>query len=57
MSAAEAAVLFGAAVVGGGLNAIAGGGGFLAILPPLVLSDIPPLRSNAMIAVCYGPAW
>ncbi|MBC8084774.1 MAG: sulfite exporter TauE/SafE family protein [Hymenobacter sp.] len=57
MTAAEAALLFGAAVVGGGLNAVAGGGGFLALLPPLVFTSVPPLRANAMIAVALWPGF
>jgi uncharacterized membrane protein YfcA len=57
MTAAEASVLFGAAVVGGGLNAVAGGGGFLSLLPPLVFSNVPPLRANAMIAVALWPGF
>ncbi|MCC3159768.1 sulfite exporter TauE/SafE family protein [Hymenobacter sp. 15J16-1T3B] len=55
MTVAEAALLFGAAVVGGGLNAVAGGGGFLAILPPLIAARVPPLSANAMIAVALWP--
>jgi uncharacterized membrane protein YfcA len=57
MTAAEATVLFGAAVVGGSLNAVAGGGGFLSLLPPLVFSSVPPLRANAMIAVALWPGF
>ena len=57
MEAAEASLLFGAAVVGGGVNAIAGGGGFLAILPPLLLTRVPPLASNAMVAVALWPGF
>ncbi|WP_210521645.1 hypothetical protein [Hymenobacter terricola] len=57
MTAAEAAVLFGAAVVGGGPNAVAGGGGFLSLLPPLVFTHVPPLRANAMRAVARCPAF
>ncbi len=55
MTAPEAGLFFGAAVLGGGLNAVAGGGGFLAMLPPLVLTNVPPLRANAMIAVALWP--
>ncbi|WP_210521146.1 sulfite exporter TauE/SafE family protein [Hymenobacter terricola] len=57
MSEAEAGLLFGAAVIGGGLNAVAGGGGFLSLLPPLVFNHVPPLRANAMIAVALWPGF
>lgn len=57
MNTAEAALLFGAAVLGGGLNAVAGGGGFLSLLPPLVFASVPPLRANAMIAVALWPGF
>ncbi|MBO2012123.1 sulfite exporter TauE/SafE family protein [Hymenobacter negativus] len=57
MTTAEAALVFGAAVLGGGLNAVAGGGGFLSLLLPLVFTNVPPLRANATIAVALWPGF
>ena len=57
MNGAEAGLLFGAAVLGGGLNAVAGGGGFLCLLPPLVFMHVPTLRANATIAVALFPGF
>ncbi|MEL6939854.1 MAG: sulfite exporter TauE/SafE family protein [Cyanobacteria bacterium J06598_1] len=45
----EAVLLFGAAVVAGGINAIAGGGGLL-VFPALLLSGISPISANATSA-------
>jgi uncharacterized membrane protein YfcA len=57
MTVTEATLLFGAAVIGGGLNAVAGGGGFISLLPPLVFTNVPPLQTNAMIAVALWPGF
>jgi uncharacterized protein len=42
----DAALLFAAAVLGGALNAIAGGGSFIAF-PALLFSGVPPVPANA----------
>ncbi|MEM9153398.1 MAG: sulfite exporter TauE/SafE family protein [Cyanobacteria bacterium P01_F01_bin.3] len=42
-------LLFGAAVVAGGINAIAGGGGLL-VFPALLLSGVSPISANATSA-------
>ena len=42
----QASVLFGSAVLGGGLNAVAGGGSFFSF-PALVFTGIPPISANA----------
>ncbi|MBV9389764.1 MAG: sulfite exporter TauE/SafE family protein [Chroococcidiopsidaceae cyanobacterium CP_BM_ER_R8_30] len=42
----QASVLFGSAVLGGGLNAIAGGGSFFSF-PALIFTGIPPISANA----------
>jgi len=42
----QASVLFGSAILGGGLNAIAGGGSFFSF-PALVFTGIPPINANA----------
>jgi uncharacterized membrane protein YfcA len=42
----NAAFLFGAALVAGGLNAVAGGGSFIAF-PTLLFTGVPPIPANA----------
>src|SRR2546425_8270089 len=48
-------ILFCAAVVGGALNAVAGGGAFL-ILPALLYAGIPPVAANATTTLALWPA-
>ncbi len=52
----EWAILFGAAVSAGVLNAIAGGGSFLTF-PALVFTGIPPVAANATSAVAVFPGY
>jgi len=49
------AVLFVAGVMGGALNAVAGGGGFIAF-PALLFTGVPPIPANATqtIALWFG---
>jgi uncharacterized membrane protein YfcA len=49
------AVLFGAAVVGGALNAVAGGGSFVT-LPALLYAGIAPVPANATSTLALWPA-
>jgi hypothetical protein len=51
---ADAVLLFVAALVGGVLNAVAGGGSFLTF-PALIISGIPPITSNATSTVALWP--
>jgi uncharacterized protein len=51
---ARAALLFAAAVVGGTLNAVAGGGSFIT-LPALLYAGIPPVMANATSTVALWP--
>lgn len=53
-SVAEGGLLFLAALLGGGLNAIAGGGSFLTF-PSLVLAGVDPLVANATSTVALWP--
>src|SRR5215210_3240461 len=46
--------LFLAAVVGGALNAVAGGGSFIA-LPALLYAGIPPVAANATTTMALWP--
>jgi uncharacterized protein len=48
-------VLFLAAVLGGALNAVAGGGSFIG-LPALLFSGVPPVAANATTAFALWPA-
>ncbi len=48
-------VLFVLAMLGGGLNAVAGGGGFLTF-PALVLMGVPPVPANATSIFALWPA-
>lgn len=54
MTIAEASILFGAAVIGGTLNAVAGGGSFVTF-PALVFTGVPPITSNATSTVALWP--
>lgn len=47
-------LLFASAIVGGALNAFAGGGGFI-VFPSLVLNGVSSLKSNAMTCVSLWP--
>lgn len=48
------ALLFGAAVLGGAQNAVAGGGSFITF-PSLIFAGVPPLQANATSAVALWP--
>lgn len=50
----QMALLFGAALIAGGLNAVAGGGSFIAF-PALLFIGIPPISANATTAVALWP--
>lgn len=50
----QMAMLFGAALIAGGLNAVAGGGSFIAF-PALMLVGVPPISANATCAVALWP--
>jgi uncharacterized membrane protein YfcA len=50
-----ALLLFAAGVVGGAINAVAGGGSFI-VFPSLLLVGIPPVAANATTAVALWPA-
>jgi uncharacterized membrane protein YfcA len=50
----EGVVLFGAALAGGALNAVAGGGSFLTF-PSLLLSGVLPIQANATSTVALWP--
>ena len=50
-----AALLFAAGVVGGGINAVAGGGSFI-VFPSMLLAHVPPVAANASTAVALWPA-
>jgi len=52
--AREASVLFATGLVAGGLNAIAGGGGFLT-LPALLFCGLPPVVANATSSFAVWP--
>jgi uncharacterized membrane protein YfcA len=54
MSAGQAAVLFGAAVLGGAINAVAGGGGFICF-PTLLFAGVPAIPANATNTVSLLP--
>ncbi len=51
----HAAVVFFAAVLGGALNSVAGGGSFI-VFPALLLGGVPPVAANATTAVALWPA-
>jgi len=50
-----ALLLFAAGVLGGAINAVAGGGSFL-VFPSLMLVGVPPVAANATTAVALWPA-
>ena len=50
----QAGVLFGAALAGGALNAVAGGGSFLTF-PALLVAGVPAIRANATSTVALWP--
>jgi uncharacterized protein len=54
MTTFEQALIFGAAILAGGLNAIAGGGSFIAF-PVLIFLGIPPINANATTTVAMLP--
>jgi uncharacterized protein len=54
MNLPEASLLFVAAVAGGLLNSVAGGGGFLCF-PALVFTGMPPINANATNTVALWP--
>lgn len=54
MSPIDAALLFAAAVGGGALNAVAGGGSFLTF-PMLILQGVPAVTANATSTVALWP--
>jgi len=47
-------VLFIAAVLGGALNSVAGGGSFITF-PSLIFSGVPPIQANATSTVALWP--
>lgn len=49
------AALFGAGVLGGAINSVAGGGSFV-VFPTLLFGGIPPVAANATTAVALWPA-
>nr|BBH89684.1 UPF0721 transmembrane protein [Thermosporothrix sp. COM3] len=55
MTFLDALVLFLAAVMGGTLNAVAGGGSFFCF-PALIFTGIPPIQANATNTVALWPA-
>ncbi|MBZ5523697.1 MAG: sulfite exporter TauE/SafE family protein [Acidobacteriia bacterium] len=54
MSYSEIALLFSAAVVGGAINSVAGGGGFIAF-PALMFTGVPAINANATNTVALWP--
>lgn len=54
MDVGEAALLFGAAVAGGALNSVAGGGSFLTF-PALIFVGVNPISANATSTVALWP--
>src|SRR5438105_2568892 len=48
-------LLFLAAVLGGAMNSVAGGGGFIAF-PALIFAGLPPVNANATNTVALWPA-
>ena len=55
MTAADLALILVAAVAGGALNAVAGGGSFLT-LPALITAGVPAVAANATSAMALWPA-
>lgn len=54
MSTSEIILLFSAAVAGGAVNSVAGGGGFIAF-PALLFSGMPPINANATGTIALWP--
>ena len=54
MTLQEGTFLFGAALLAGGLNAVAGGGGFIAF-PALLFTGVPPINANATNTAALWP--
>ena len=54
VSSSDIALLFSAAVVGGAINSVAGGGGFIAF-PALVFTGMPGINANATNTVALWP--
>jgi len=54
VSSSEIALLFSAAVVGGAVNSVAGGGGFIAF-PALLFTGMPPVNANATNTIALWP--
>ncbi len=54
MTVAQAIVLFIAAILGGTLNAVAGGGSFIGF-PALIFTGVPPIQANATNTVALWP--
>ncbi|HEY8042255.1 MAG TPA: TSUP family transporter, partial [Polyangiaceae bacterium] len=54
MTIATGALLFFAAVIGGALNSVAGGGSFVAF-PALLFAGVPPIPANATNTIALWP--
>lgn len=54
MSFSQIALLFSAAVVGGAINSVAGGGGFISF-PSLLFVGMPPVNANATSTIALWP--
>jgi len=54
LTISTAALLFVAAIIGGAINAVAGGGSFLCF-PALLLAGIPPIAANATNTIALWP--
>ncbi|HEV3036659.1 MAG TPA: sulfite exporter TauE/SafE family protein [Candidatus Angelobacter sp.] len=54
MPPSQIALLFSAAVLGGAINSVAGGGGFI-VFPALLFTGMPPVNANATNTVALWP--
>lgn len=54
MSVSQIALLFSAAVAGGAINSVAGGGGFIAF-PALMFTGVPSINANATNTIALWP--
>ena len=54
VSSSEIVLLFSAAVAGGAVNSVAGGGGFIAF-PALLFTGMPPVNANATNTIALWP--
>src|SRR5579884_2618699 len=54
VSISEIILLFGAALLGGAVNSVAGGGGFIAF-PALLFTGMPSINANATNTVALWP--